>query len=33
MDAMRGVDDSRIGASITPELVVRGSTGPVAVHA
>jgi DNA-binding LacI/PurR family transcriptional regulator len=33
MDAMRGVDDSRIGASITPELVVRGSTGPVAVRA
>ena len=28
LDAIHGVDDSRVRAAITPELVVRDSTGP-----
>ena len=33
LDAIRGVDDSRVRAAITPELVVRDSTGPAAIRA
>jgi DNA-binding LacI/PurR family transcriptional regulator len=33
MDAIRGVDDSRVQAAITTELVVRGSTAPAVIRA
>lgn len=33
MDAIRGVDDSRVQAAIATELVVRGSTAPAVIRA
>jgi DNA-binding LacI/PurR family transcriptional regulator len=33
LDAIRGVDDSRVRAAITPELVVRDSTAPAVTRA
>jgi DNA-binding LacI/PurR family transcriptional regulator len=33
VDAIRGVDDSRVQAAITTELVVRGSTAPAVIRA
>ena len=33
LDAIGGVDDTRVRAAITPELVVRDSTGPAVIRA
>ena len=33
LNAIHGIDDARVRAAITPELVVRDSTGPALIRA